>query len=208
MKCLDIGCGSGGFTEIQNGKRTTAASWLELHGDSDSVGVDIDEKLIEKAKQRITNGTRFLAADARNLPFEDNSFDYIHMSGVLHHMSQYETAIREMARVLKSGGGLYLMESVDNNPVFALTRRAIGKWDHVNVESYFKTDELISELSQYFQINKQNYYWRSTVSDIASYFGREPRVSLIANQKANIVINRVGLGKAMCCHFVIEATKK
>jgi SAM-dependent methyltransferase len=40
------------------------------------------------------------------LPFEDESFDAIHARQVLHHSSDLEAMVRELARVLKPGGRL------------------------------------------------------------------------------------------------------
>ena len=42
--------------------------------------------------------------DAANMPFEDNSFDRIYSTGVLHHTPDIEKCIAEVYRVLKPGG--------------------------------------------------------------------------------------------------------
>jgi SAM-dependent methyltransferase len=43
------------------------------------------------------------------LPFADASFDYIHSSGVLHHVSNLEGVLLELKRVLRPGGKIRLM---------------------------------------------------------------------------------------------------
>ncbi len=43
--------------------------------------------------------------DALRLPYADNSFDVVLMSEILEHIPSDESAISEMVRVLKPGGG-------------------------------------------------------------------------------------------------------
>jgi len=43
-------------------------------------------------------------ADLTDLPFEDDSCDFIYASHILEHISNDEQAIREIARVLRPGG--------------------------------------------------------------------------------------------------------
>ena len=42
--------------------------------------------------------------NAEKLPFEDNTFDFISSSGVLHHTPDMQKAVNEAWRVLKPGG--------------------------------------------------------------------------------------------------------
>lgn len=46
--------------------------------------------------------------DAENLPFEAGSFDYVLCSAVLEHTKNPEKVLKEILRVLKDGGGLFL----------------------------------------------------------------------------------------------------
>jgi ubiquinone/menaquinone biosynthesis C-methylase UbiE len=48
-------------------------------------------------------------ADAENLPYKDNYFDFIYSWGVLHHTPDTQKAIDEAFRVLKSGGEICVM---------------------------------------------------------------------------------------------------
>jgi hypothetical protein len=43
-----------------------------------------------------------------DIPFEDNEFDIVWCNGVLHHTSDPDRGLREIARVLKPGGHLWL----------------------------------------------------------------------------------------------------
>ena len=51
-----------------------------------------------------------LVADALALPFPDASFDVVTVAFGLRHMADYPTALREMARVLRPGGHLVILD--------------------------------------------------------------------------------------------------
>ena len=46
----------------------------------------------------------FVHADAHDLPFEDNTFDWVLSSHTIEHLTDQETAIGEMVRVTRVGG--------------------------------------------------------------------------------------------------------
>jgi ubiquinone/menaquinone biosynthesis C-methylase UbiE len=77
------------------------------------VGVDLTPKSIELAKERFClfgMPGRFEVANAEhNLPFADNSFDHVYSFGVIHHSPVPENIVREIHRVLRSGGTFTVM---------------------------------------------------------------------------------------------------
>ena len=90
---LDIGCGFGEFGGV------FFSSQVE-------VGVDIDHKDILRAaatgKYKET-----IVADARKLPFKDNTFGTIISISTLEHIPDNSKVFREAFRVLKPGGFFY-----------------------------------------------------------------------------------------------------
>lgn len=80
-KVLDVG-GNGG----------TLLSEYKGNG----VCVDLSEQLVALAKSR---GIEAVFADARSLPFKDNSFDTVVLSCVLEQIEDWETALKEAIRV-------------------------------------------------------------------------------------------------------------
>lgn len=102
LDVADIGCGAG----------TQCRMWAELgHRVS---GADINGELIALARQRAAAAglhIRFDAASATQLPWADGSQDLCLAPELLEHVADWHGCIREMARVLRPGGLLYLSTS-------------------------------------------------------------------------------------------------
>ena len=67
------------------------------------VGIDVATNMVELAR-KLVPGAIFHEGNGEALPFEDETFDAVACSFGLLHMAQPETAVREVARVLKPGG--------------------------------------------------------------------------------------------------------
>ncbi len=99
-RILDIGCGKGyllyEFTQAVPGITVT--------------GIDISEYAIEHAKEEVKPTLH--VGNATELPFDENSFDFVVSLGAFHNLLNYElaAAIREMQRVGK-GRGYICVES-------------------------------------------------------------------------------------------------
>ena len=90
---LDLGCGSGRFSEIA------------LSAGAHVVGLDYSSA-IDACYRNLSHFPNFypLQGDIYNLPFKDESFDYIYCLGVLQHTPDVEKAFSMLPRVLKGGG--------------------------------------------------------------------------------------------------------
>ena len=99
-KCLDVGCGGGRYT--------IAMSRL---GAGHVTGCDISDDGLANARLRAEGipNISFEKASALDLPCDDESFDFVFSSGVLHHTTDPDKGLDELTRVLRSGGYLYLM---------------------------------------------------------------------------------------------------
>lgn len=87
---LDIGCGCGNMLD----KIARGALY----------GVDISRFAIEQATKRLKDRAVLYNCNAESLPFEDSTFDKIFCSEVIEHTLHPERIIKEIFRVLKSGG--------------------------------------------------------------------------------------------------------
>jgi len=98
-KLLDIGCGTGDALFLIS-KKTSAKLY----------GVDISEKMIEKAIKKLREKAILKLSDAENLPFNDNTFDYVLSTEAFHHFPNPDTAVKEISRVLKKNGRFVLAD--------------------------------------------------------------------------------------------------
>ncbi len=79
------------------------------------VGIDISEKMLEKAKMKLNNGraeVELVRADVQKLGFADNSFDSVVSSCTFCSVPDPVMGLKELYRVLKPGGKLLMFEHV------------------------------------------------------------------------------------------------
>ena len=77
------------------------------------VHTDINEAMLRTGRDRLLDAGVILpttVCDAEHLPFPDGHFDVVSVAFGLRNMTHKDGAIREMARVLKPGGRLLVLE--------------------------------------------------------------------------------------------------
>ncbi len=101
---LEIGCGPGGnLVEVYK----TQPARL--------VGVDISERMIELAKQKVPDNVEIIKINGTSLPFADQSFDIVFTATVLQHNTD-ETMLRQIMRELcrVSADQVFLFERIED----------------------------------------------------------------------------------------------
>lgn len=110
---LVVGCGDG--KEALGIKNLTGVK---------VIGVDINPNFDEEVKKEV----ELIEGDATSLEFKDESFDVVYCYHVLEHIHEYERALFEVKRVLKSGG--YFLVGVPNkNRIFAYISSPISFYE-------------------------------------------------------------------------------
>jgi SAM-dependent methyltransferase len=94
---LDCGCAEGDYAVALSGR-----------GASSVVGVDLIPERIERARERwaAAGDVTFSVAAAEQIPYADGYFDRVLLNEVLEHVEDERLVLREMWRVLASGGHL------------------------------------------------------------------------------------------------------
>ena len=99
-KILDAGCGGG-----------RNLFWF-LKNDIEIYGIDKNETPVNYLKTAHPElRQRFVVAGVESLPFENNFFDHVISSAVLHfakNTNQFKSMMKEMVRVLKTKGSLFI----------------------------------------------------------------------------------------------------
>ncbi|MEO0493729.1 MAG: class I SAM-dependent methyltransferase [Actinomycetota bacterium] len=113
-RVLELGCG------IDAMAFELAARGVEV------VGIDISPVAVEIAQGEATargvTGVEFVEMNAEALDFEDESFDGVIGTAVLHHLDVV-CAYREMSRVLRDDGRAVFIEPLGHNPLINAYRR-------------------------------------------------------------------------------------
>jgi ubiquinone/menaquinone biosynthesis C-methylase UbiE len=92
---LDVGCGSGLFTELIIQTQSPAAV----------IGIDAAEAQIEHARRKpVAQRDNFRVGDAQALPFSSASFDVVVSALVINFIPDRLRALSEMRRVARTGG--------------------------------------------------------------------------------------------------------
>jgi demethylmenaquinone methyltransferase/2-methoxy-6-polyprenyl-1,4-benzoquinol methylase len=101
---LDICCGTG--------DQTFALLKLRPQNAQPLTGLDFSAQMLSRARCKYaTDNIHWLEADAMHLPFADNSFDLVTSAFGFRNLTDYAGGLREIARVLKPGGQIGILEA-------------------------------------------------------------------------------------------------
>ncbi|MEV3904174.1 class I SAM-dependent methyltransferase [Mycobacterium sp. NPDC050551] len=92
--------------EIGSGSGAVAAALQDALPGASVTATDLDPVMVATADRRLRPypAARAVPADATALPFADEAFDSVVSCLMLHHVIDWETAVGEIARVLRPGG--------------------------------------------------------------------------------------------------------
>jgi ubiquinone/menaquinone biosynthesis C-methylase UbiE len=130
LKILDIGCGTGHFT-----------AELKRHFPmSEVTGLDLSPWYLKEAQKKFPNSAiDWKFGKAEKLPYEDNSFDIVTSVYLFHELPEdiRTEAAKEMLRILKPGGTLVQMDSLQKGDVPDLDP-SLEVFPHLYHEPYYK----------------------------------------------------------------------
>jgi ubiquinone/menaquinone biosynthesis C-methylase UbiE len=156
---LDIGCGNGKNMIYDN-----------------MVGMDNNETFIKICKSR---GKEVVLADCTNIPFDDNTFDYVVCVSVIHHLSTDERRVQcvnEMKRVLKVGcSGMFNVWSEENQ----------DKQVFVDGDNYVPWKSRTQKMTQLRYYNIMNH---DRFMKLVNRFTDDILVTDVKNEKGNWIV--------------------
>ena len=128
-RVLDVGCGLGLFLigaakRLSTGRAVGIDKWQQEDLSGNNAAGTLSNAMIEGVADKVEVHT----GDARKLPFADASFDVVLSSMALHNIynaGERQTAVREIARVLASGGRVLIVD-VRHTRQYAATLRDAG----------------------------------------------------------------------------------
>lgn len=102
---LDVCCGTGDLS-LELAKRVSPGGNV--------VGCDFSEQMLDLAREKAMNrgleSVRFEWADALQLPYDAGRFDAVTVGFGVRNFADRDRGLREMARVLRAGGRLVILE--------------------------------------------------------------------------------------------------
>jgi ubiquinone/menaquinone biosynthesis C-methylase UbiE len=132
-RVLDIGCGTGNYTDL-----------LQKVTQSEVYGVEPSAGMLAKAKSKQSK-VIFKQGNAAELPFENEYFDFVYMTDVIHHVPEIGAMFAEIDRVLKDGGRVCIVtqshQQIENRPIV----KYFPGTAKVDKERYPDIDEIIVE---------------------------------------------------------------
>jgi ubiquinone/menaquinone biosynthesis C-methylase UbiE len=133
VQVLDIGCGTG---------RALGEVAKLTDGKGVFYGVDLSTKMIENAKEHFKNNDNFhfIKSSSESVPLENDLFDIIISTNSFHHYLHPEKAMKEIHRLLKPGGKIYILDPTADLLIVKIANKIIKLFEPGHVKLY-STDE-------------------------------------------------------------------
>lgn len=189
-RILEIGCGNG---------------WnMSRFAQSGRVAFGLDA-VPERVALAQTHGPALLA-DGLQLPFAGDSLDMIYVQHVLHHVGDVGRALAEARRCLRPGGVLFLVETVEDNPMIRWGRRLYPHWLGDDVTASFTFAELAMTVADGgFRVQHAGQYsvlfwmWEIMPDQLPAMEKLTPLVVPVER-----ALQRIGRGYSAHCYLVAE----
>lgn len=101
-RCLDVGCGPGGITDLLSAR---------VGSNGQVVGLDMDETFLEHARENAPSNVEFRLGDAYRTDFPSGSFELVHMRFVASTAGSVDQLLKESIRLARPNGIVALQES-------------------------------------------------------------------------------------------------
>ena len=168
--------------------------------------------IVNLVKKLNFDNIRVEKVDVRNLSYKDNSFDIVHVYGILHHIIEVNDAVKEILRVLKPGGSMYAMFYNKNSLLYYHSIMYLRGVVEGEFEKGLTEEDLMSKYSEAkFGCPYTKIYTEDEVKELCKLTGFRqiethidaPHIDTLETRKVEIS----NLPKNMGWHITVKAMK-
>ena len=154
-KVLEIGAGTGVNLKFYNFKYIDSMVLSDL---------EFDKRLLKRAeKNKCKDKVQMEILTTLDLPFKDNTFDYVVHTLVFCSVSDVDQGLREIKRVLKPGGTLLFIEHIlpERNPLKKMFDKITPAWKKIAMGCHLNRDFILSLNSNDFDVISSKKFMRT-----------------------------------------------
>ncbi len=136
-RILEVGCGRG-ITLLELARCGARVVGLDYSAEAIAVCRRFEERM------ELSGGSVFVRGDAKQLPFAEESFDFVYSIGLIEHFEDPGLLLAEQYRVLRPGGTLFV-QVPQKYSVYTLIKKLLirmGRWPYGGWETQFSEREL------------------------------------------------------------------
>lgn len=142
-KAFEIACLKSGDSIADIGAGTGYITEGVINRDVSVIAVDQSPSMLKKMQEKFSkfNNIEYRVGDSENLPIGDLEIDYAFANMYLHHVDCPEKAIKEMSRILKKGGKLFITDLDEHTHEFLKTEqfdKCLG-FDREDIKKWFES---------------------------------------------------------------------
>lgn len=149
---LDVGCGTGNNTIL-----------LAEATHSKVIGLDFSYGMLEKAFEK-SKSLSFVQAPADALPFSNETFRFVFMTEVLHHLPEPHSSIDDVYRVLEHGGSFCIVTQSHEQIDGRMTSRFFPATAEIDKKRYPDIDVIARSMLKtgFTELDPKEYMFRPT----------------------------------------------
>lgn len=153
-RVLDVGCGTGSLLYYL----------VSSYPKAQLSGIDLVPEMLAIARRRLPPSIELREGSVEHLPFEDEQFDIVVSCSMFHYIHNPITALRQIHRVLRSGGQLVITDWCDDYIACRICDLYLRLFNRAHFKTYGKKECLrLLEEADYTEVKvesfKINWLW-------------------------------------------------